>query len=72
MTAPFGYFFAVENVVAFGVDGSATDACGEIGRWVNVEMELALEGDGKEVAWDAVGLVAAAHCDERVRRRRDK
>jgi hypothetical protein len=72
VTPPFGYFLAVEDVMAFGVDGGAADACGKIGRSVDVKMELALEGDGEEVAWDAVGLVAAAHCDERVGRRRDE
>jgi hypothetical protein len=68
----FGYFLAVEDMVAFGVDGGATDTCGKIGRWVDIQMELALEGDGEEVAGDAVGLIAAAHCNELVGQRRNE
>jgi hypothetical protein len=34
-------------------------------------MELALEGDGEEIAGDAVGLIVAAHCNEWVGRRCD-
>jgi hypothetical protein len=45
VTAPFGNFFAVEDMGALGIDGRAADTNGEVGTGIDVKMELAFEGD---------------------------
>ena len=67
MACPFGDAGAVEDVLAFGINGCAAEAEGEVGWGEDIEMELVFQSNGEEIVGPSVGFSATRHCDEGVR-----
>lgn len=66
VATPLGDLGAIEDMPAFGIDGRATDAGGQVGGREYVEVEFAAEADAEDVTGHTKVLDATRNRHERV------